>query len=229
MIRFLFLTTPRSGSTMLRLFLTDHPSVEMHVLFVRPPRAKMNEVSTYKAWLDFQSSGPSLGKTHLGTFTFREDYDWIKRCYTGTGEFWSDMRERHDYYVCLHRENLLKQYLSNRIGNYPGGRKQDKPRTQQPVPITLLTPHFLAYVSTHQSLRKKIDSNFPDRLIVTYEQLTDEWQLVTRRIQKYLGLPIVEVPPRTFRQETRTLKEAIANYDDVARCVEKINRTEWLE
>ena len=221
-VPFLFLTSPRCGSTMLRLALIKHPSIQIHYYCIAHPTKPR---TTHEEWVAFQETTTD---SHLCTFLFRQDTVAREQC-PDPKRFWEMMRDRHDHYLCLYRENVLRQCFSNRVGAHPGGRECESPRGHQLDPMNLCLPYLRFFVKQMNTMLRDFDSVLPGRLTISYETLATDWRGTIQRIEEYLGLPALDLPVLTHRQETRPLREAISNYDEVAACVTDLGHPEWLK
>ena len=216
---FLLLANPRTGSTMLRLALSRHPDVLMHVLYFGGDHAD---------WVNFQRT---TGKV-LGTQVYRSvDDKWIAdNGQLSPGEFWSMLNHQHDRVISLRRENLLRQFLSREVaGDVPGKRESLHPREMEPEPVVLRPAALLAFVESTLGARRTVDDVFEGRHVVWYERLVSRWEETLAGIQEYLGLLPKRIPQETYRQETRPLRDAIGNYDEIASFLVHFGWLDWLK
>ncbi len=120
-----------------------------------------------------------------------------------------------------HRENQFKRRLSEILADQ-GGRKgwqlYTKSRTYRRARINDITKqlliHFRWYDEFYAAARELLRHH--DSIEVGYEEMTEDLQGVMRGVQQFLGLDPVDVYPRTFKGEHRTLPKAIKNYGQVS-------------
>lgn len=226
MIRFLQLSDTRSGTMMLTDALDHHYScLQFYNLYASNPD---DSEGHQKLWEQFQQAKEE-GITHKGTTMHRVGDGWIKTLSpTQPQQFWSMVRDHHDRWICLHRENLLRRFLSHKVGVVLKSYRVSKPRKKDPGSVVLPIQELLEFIGNTQILREKIDVYFPERLVLTYEQLVTDWNATILQVQEYLNLPLISVKPITYLQEKRPLREAIQNYDEVASYLSNRGCNEWL-
>lgn len=224
--RFLILSNARSGTMMLTDSLDESSAVTMFNLYAA------NVDKPHQYWINWelfqQKCLPKV--THVGTTMHRVGNGWIKRFkHIQVEKFWGEMQDHHEKVICLHRENVLRQFLSRKVGIVLKSYKVDKPRKEQPGPVQIDVEELERFAQDLEQLQDSIDYQFPGRLTVTYEQLADQWQETFRRVQVYLGLPVSAIGPVTVRQETRPLQEAIQNYSEVSTHLIANGSGQWLD
>lgn len=231
-VRFLSLSNPRSGTMMLNDMLMLHPALRMHNLYARDqaPGAPI-PASYHCSWLAFMWNDPQPGITHLGTAMHRVGPAWIKQ-YTifSPDRYWQMLADRHDRYLLLHRLNLLRQYLSHKVGQQLG-YDVHQPRSSKPVPKPVRIPieDLIHFVRTTEILTAAVNGCFPGALVLTYERLCSDWKGVLEQVCAYLGLPWFEgFQLVTLKQESRPLAEAIENYSEVADWCNSNGHGAWL-
>lgn len=224
--RFLLLTTPRSGTMMLTDTLSTYDQVRWHNLYAANPD---NPAGSYRAWESFQEV-QEIGVTHRGTTMHKVGNGWIKNLSPiPLEEFWQVVHDRHDRWILLRRENLLRQYLSHQVGIVLRSYHVSKPRAKDPGPVRIQMQPFFDHVGSIELLQERIDPYFPGALRLSYEELSDNWAGSFRKVQDYLGIPRKDIPPVTFKQETRPLSEAIENYEDVKQYLIHRGYEHWTE
>ena len=225
-VRFLLLSDARTGTMMLTDALDRHPDVSFFNFYAAPPgQATVH----YNNWQRFQDNAST---THRGTTMHRIPWTWIER-FTNLAPdtFWDVMRQKHDRWLLLHRRNVLKQYLSYRLAAETGRRKVDKPRAteHEPKPITMDLDKLGLFISSIMMQRQHVDKHFPSSLVLAYENMVGDWDGAINRVQEYLDLPLRALPQVTHKQETRLLRDAIANYHEVARWADFNGYANWIE
>ena len=224
MTRFLHLTDPRSGTMMLTDTLTTaHPEIQWYNLYAANPD---DPVGHHLNW-ENHLAGPAK---YAGTAMHRVADFWIRSMSPiPPKDFWKQLCSRHDRWILLHRENVLRQYLSIQVGVVLGSYHVAQPRAVDPGPVRIVIQEFLESLEAQVSLQKEIDKHFPlTRLQLTYEQLAEDWSATFRVVQQYLDLPVVDIPPVTCRQETRSLREAIQNYDEIRSYLSNRGYERWF-
>jgi len=118
-IKFLSLSTPRSGTMMLNDILQLHPAVKMHNFYSRNAAIGDPGYSygrDHFAWEMFQWQESDV-LTHLGTSMHYVDNAWVKQFTHFTGDsLWRMLARYHDRYITLTRDNQLRRYLSIQVG-----------------------------------------------------------------------------------------------------------------
>ena len=224
-LRFLILSDPRSGTMMLADAIDEHPCVRLYNLYASNPD---NPKIHHKNWEKFQQE-IAPGVTHRGTTMHRVGDGWIKSLSPiSSKDFWAMVADHHDKYVCLHRENILRRFLSKKVGVILRGYGVHSPREKDPGPIRISIQELMEFIEDTKMLWEKINHNFPDRLVVTYEKLSTDWNNKLRQIQAYLGLPQTEIQPVTYRQENRPLVNAIENYQEIYSYLSNRDLGSWL-
>ena len=56
-----------------------------------------------------------------------------------------------------------------------------------------------------------------------------DWAPNIDRIQRYIGVEPMDLAPSSSKQETRLLRDAIANYDEISEYVRELGHPEWLD
>ena len=227
-LRFILLTTPRSGTMMLANALEADPAVRLWNLYASNPKEPHVSLAL---WEGFQWGEYPPEVTHLGTTMHFVGAAWSPRSPIPLARLWSMLAAKHDRYLILYRENLVRQYLSYQVGIALGTYDVLKPRSEkpEPPPVTFDLQKFTAWVADIRWLLQ-LANLFPSRLQLSYELLSRQWNAVYRTVRDYLGLPkIADAPSPTYKQESRTLHEAITNYDEVATWCKTDGHEEWME
>lgn len=225
-VRFMLLTVPRSGTMMLANALEADPAVRLHNFYAANPERSHQSLAL---WDCFQWGEYPPEVTHLGTTMHFVGQGWQQHCPIPLSRLWPMLEARHDKVVILYRLNLLRQYLSHIVGvylkSYDVLRPRDEKGTVPPLEIDLESMGIWI-----ADIRRLLDLRplFPDALQIPYELLSSRWSRYHRMVRDYLELPaIADQPPITHKQETRPLRDAIANYDDVAAWCRNDGHPEW--
>lgn len=223
---FLLLTTPRSGTMMLADALDELDCVALRNLYASNPD---NPGQHHRNWGRWQKEKDSA-ITHRGTTMHRVGEGWISSLSPiPPNQFWGMLNTRHDYCICLRRKNILRQYLSQKVGVILRGYGVHTPRSKDPGPILIPITEFIEHARSLQHLEERVDAEFPDRLKINYEQLCSDWDGEILRIQGYIGLPPKQLSLVTIQQENRRLRDALLNYDEIAHYLERQGWEEWLD
>ncbi len=233
-VRFLSLSDSRSGTMMLNNMLEQHPAVRLHNLYSRDTEIQENRSANYHySWKTFQWQELPQGVTHLGTTMHRVDHDWIRQWTAfSPSRYWAMLADSHSRTICLRRENLLRRFLSIKVGAKLYTLDVLTPRESKgdPGPIVLPLVGFSEFVVETYRLHDEIDSQLPGRLDVTYEALARDPQGIITEVQEYLRLPVLNLPVVTFRQETRPLSMAVSNYySEIMDWCRTNGHSDWLE
>lgn len=213
----------RSGTHFLESALNRHPDItcfwEPFNTFAFTPTSSAAEI-LHRIW------------THGGIVGFTAHWEWQGR--TEWVDLWDALLTVPELRVIqLHRENLLRQYVSKQL--------LDKTRTHaylagQPRPEVRPTLHidvhdmltYMFILETSIAAKHRSFEGLPS-LHTTYERLTSAPQDELDRIQRFLGAEPLPLQPSTQKQETRSLREVVDNYDDVAHALTKSGWGHFLD
>ena len=94
-------------------------------------------------------------------------------------------------------------------------KNQERPDPQQPlsIPVAELNGYFL-WFDEMSTLRNRLLEGM-DVLAVGYEDLAADFTGQMVPIQEYLGVSVRRMPPRTVRQRTLPISQALANYAEL--------------
>lgn len=208
--KFIILSSPRSGTHMMRTALRNHPDIVAHSELFNPD------------FLTKEPFGPQTPEdVILGQYIFR-DYPpnveqvgfIIHRSGAPFGNWpnlWSLLQADKDLFVIsLRRRNLLRRYLSYQVM-----------RTFRGAPPTPLTfdPEVLERDFKHQ--REEIDA-FDRRFAghplikVHYEDMCKDYHRTVRSVQAFLEVKPQKLWPDIAGKPKRKLSEAIANYEELS-------------
>ena len=134
-------------------------------------------------------------------------------------DVWSYLRSRTDVKIIhLVRQNLLRQKLSAKMAQTTNtwGKPADASSNPDDKPQVRLDPETCRRdFAAKERMRREAEEHFErhDLLQVSYEQLTDTPSETLRRIQRFLSLRVEPLQTEKRKQETRSLHEAISNYE----------------
>ena len=216
---FALISDARSGTEMLKSALRAHPRI---------------------ATIDFSAVLPDQlllqrrecchpGCTHTGTITHVWAPRYIRVVFDRqAAAFWDWMRDAHDEVILLQRHNGLRQYLSCQVLMQTGRHKPYAGREGAPEPLRLDPIAFREHLESVKDCRTLVTDSCPRRLDIGYGDLINRWEDTLRAVQSHLGVELRGIQFSTVQQETRTLREAIRNYDEIAQCVRQLGHEEWL-
>lgn len=207
--KFILLSSPRSGTHMLRTALRNHPNIAARTELFNPDFLKDKAYDRH-----------TPEKTILNDYVFRSYPRDIKcvgfiihRSGTPWGD-WPDLWEmlqadKSIYVISLRRRNLLRRYLS-----YQTMRTF---RGSPPKPLTF-DPVILEQDFEHQAQEiEQFDRNFAGHplLKIYYEDLCVDYHPNLRKVQKFLRVQPQKIWTDMEGKPIRKLSEAIANYSEL--------------
>ncbi|MDJ0742009.1 MAG: hypothetical protein QNJ32_01470 [Xenococcaceae cyanobacterium MO_167.B27] len=219
--KFLLLTCPRSGTHMLKSSLEAHPNVICLTEMFNP--------DYIEGKYPYDDSIPA--KQVLDKFIYC-DYDpevkAVGFCLHRIGakfgnwpRLWDILRDMKDLYVLsLSRENLLRRYLSVQLQQIKNLDKADlKPMVFDPEKLE----------QDFKRQRKKIaeyNERFSNHNIfhITYEQMCNDYETMTSKMQDFLGLPPFPLKPGTGKRNNPPISDFVVNYAELK---DKFKDTEW--
>lgn len=216
--KFIILSSPRSGTHMLRTSLRNHPNIAARSELFNP---------------DFQKGKPFGPATPaleiLNKYIFRNYPENIKmvgfilhRSGTPFGDWpdlWSLLQEDKSIYVIsLRRRNLLRRYLSYQTMRTFRG-KPPQPLTFDPE---VLKEDFINQEKEYEAF----DQQFAGHPLIKiyYEDLCASYHPTVKSILKFLRVKRQKLWPDEKGKPIRKLQDAIANYDELKAF---FSQTEW--
>ncbi len=202
--RFVILSSPRSGSTLLHTYLNS--SINILSIGEQPWR----DIESGLEW-DYFGIYPDLIKA-VGFkvfYQFATDLPYQKIYHELMGE--KNLKVIH-----LIRENKLEQYISHVLA----WQKREwtlKRETKFPEKITLDIERFEQYMSEQRSQAERCVSDFDDQRILTisYKSLVDEPQKTLLEVQHFLEVPKRQLFSLLEKQSTKPLHELLHNREEV--------------
>ena len=209
--RFLILSSPRSGTHMLRTSLNMHPAVEAKTEVFNPDWTRQEA---------FDKGAPAL--SILNDHIFREYPAEVRAVgfilhrsgarFGDWPELWplleADTRLR---VISVRRYNLLQRYLSYHAMR---DRNQGRPLCARQIPADVLRDEF----ELREHELAEFDRRFADHPMIKlgYEELCRDYRAAMRRVQTFIGVRYAWITPGTERNRQVPLREAIANFDELA-------------
>lgn len=131
---------------------------------------------------------------------------------------WDAIRDDPDI-ILIHikRVNLLEQYLSLMVAHATNVWSVSNRPAAEPAPIVLDPPSCRRHFEEVRAYEHACEALFAGRdpETVTYEELVADRGAAMGRIYERLGLPIEPGEARIVKQRTRSLRHAIANYNEL--------------
>lgn len=211
---FLILTRGRAGSHWLATSLDSHPHVncfcEAFNVSPRPVKGVFRRDDEVKN--DFYKYAKRLN-LNVPNVGFQMIYE----------QMWNELEHDKVKVIRLMRRNLFKQYLSMKIANRTrvfhiedqnSKRRLWVPEKNPSVPPLKIECEFCeTYMRSTLKRNAEIEEKFKDRVDVFYEDLMEDFDKETRRIQEFLG-----IEPMTLTSPLKKLKylpNQILNYEEV--------------
>ncbi|MGR8935813.1 MAG: hypothetical protein ACU837_15740 [Gammaproteobacteria bacterium] len=209
--RFLMLSSPRSGTHMLRTSLNMHPAIEAKTEMFNPDWTKQEA---------FDETAPAL--SILNDHIFCEYPSEIAAVgfilhrsgarFGNWPELWPLLEADSELRVIsLRRCNLLQRYLS-----YHAMRDRNQGRAFRAKHLSV--DELRAEFEQQEQALAEFDQRFAGHpmMKLSYEQLCGDYRATLRRVQTFIGAPYAGIIPGTERNEQIPLHESIANFDELA-------------
>jgi LPS sulfotransferase NodH len=225
-VRFLIVSEERTGSTFLEMLLNSHeqiicrgeilnPSEEIRRTAMPLSLSVLGAEDDASEYLD----GSLYGQVpdHVRAVGFRLMYSHAR-----TGG-WENARrrivdDREIRVIHLTREDLLARYLSYRLA-LRDGRWIATDEAPQPVSDTI---HLDVEDCVKSFVESEVNQEAADREFsshpmydLTYEKLTTDFEAESRRVLEFLGVEYRPLFSPTRRQQTRSKREVIENFDEL--------------
>jgi hypothetical protein len=224
-MRFALIAAPRFGTHLLRNALNGHPDIYVSREILNPTVFKHGNrtgVIVLQEW--YNAPHP---EACVGTLLHRDLY-WPP--ISNEFEVWDEVARTQDKVISVVRDNLLKAYLSRLVAMR---QTRDwgcfKVRTKKVTPMHMKAKDLLHFCNKFWGYYGRVDLRYFPRLMVTYEEMCLNWSETMVTIQKFLGAPVIPLPQVTYKQETRSLRDSILNYSEIAKVVGDIGCGRWLD
>jgi hypothetical protein len=207
--RFFVLSSPRSGTHMLRTSLESHPQVVCMTEMFNPDYTEHR--------YDFTPDTPAadilanhiftpdaMTRPCVGFLLHREGAR-----FGNWPDLWSILeRDTALAVVSLRRRNLLRRYLSHQLISRPHAAETP------PAPLRLDKDLLARDFRLQEAKIAEFDAAFRRHplLPVVYEDLSDRYAETMDRIQSFLNVAPMPVRPSTTKRTTPPLAQAISNY-----------------
>jgi len=212
--RFVILSSPRSGTHMLRTTLNAHSHLVCRAESFNPDLIageRYDETWSTQEILEQHLFGDPRDSVQAAGFA-------IHRGGAPLGpwtDIWSLLEgDRSLHLIFLHRHDLLRRYLSfvvmrerNRCGS-----PQFEPAPRK-IEAEVLRQEFLRYESELVAFRKRFEAH---RLFqVSYEELCNAFHPTSLRLQRFLNVPIERLAPKTRKNPHRPPRFLLENFDEL--------------
>lgn len=209
--RFLILSSPRSGTHMLRTSLNMHPSIKAKTEIFNPD---WNSQETF----DRTTPASAILNDHIFT-EYPSEISSVGFILHRSGarfgnwpELWSLLEADSELrIISLRRYNLLQRYLSYYAMR---DRNQGRPFCAKYLSVNELRAEF----EQQEQEIAEFDQRFASHPLMklSYEQLCRDYRASMRRVQTFIGSPYAWIIPGTERNAPTPLHETIANLDELA-------------
>ena len=213
----------RTGSNMLRSALESHSDLR-----VGGEAATRVSKSTHERWWAGWSDAPispyvnsSMCHEHMQYVWHHLDVWNIHDAPMKCDPFHRTMKKYADLHVVwLSRQDVVAQALSLAVAMeskrwcvpHDGNNTTAGRFRVSPTHVLRLAQHFKQLRSyTKRTLQGK------PSILVTYEQLVDDFDDTLNDVQKFLGVKSMELRPTTKKTHDKSMSELVVNYDEVMR------------
>lgn len=219
--KFLLLTSPRSGTHMLKSSLDAHPNVVCLTEMFNP------DYIQGKYGYDDSMPAPQVLEKYIYK-DYEPEVKAVGFCLHRLGarfgnwpNLWNILQNTDGLYVIsLRRENLLRRYLSVQLQQI---RNLD---SSQLKPISFEPEKLLEDFNRQRKKVAEFNQRFSDHptINVTYEQLCEDYEGTMKKLQDFLGVPVVELKPGTGKRNNPPISDFVVNYNELK---QKFANTEW--
>lgn len=218
--RFFVLSSPRSGTHMLRTSLDMHPNVICMTEMFNPDHTEGKfefnaDTAAEKILSDFVYSDHANQMLAVG-FSLQR----VGARFGNWPNLWSLLEQDLDLHVIsLRRENLLRRYLSYQLRQREKkdlGRGTPAPNLEgsPPKPMKFEVDLLIRDFELQERKIAKFNERFASHPLITvsYEQLCQQYEETMSRLQMFLGVPQVRLKPETKKRAIPPLARVISNY-----------------
>jgi hypothetical protein len=154
---------------------------------------------------DLQAVGFKIFPDHLEKLWFRRIWTWLQTE--------PDLKLIH-----IKRCNKLDVYLSLVRAQVSGNWSVDWPvKRTETGPVRLDPAKCRQAFERSERLDQLLEKKVPRANLISmeYDEVCENQDSHLRRLQEHLGLPVQPIAPGILKQRTRSLRESIANYDEL--------------
>lgn len=130
---------------------------------------------------------------------------------------WDWLRDNRVPVVLLGRFNHVRRFVSNRLADKTRHWCDYEGRKKQTARISMDVDKFKADVAEYRRLWDEAKTRFSRQPVLElfYENILADPEHHFEDVQRFLGLDVKPIRPRTFKQESRPLHQTLKNYDQV--------------
>lgn len=225
-MRWFISSYPRCGTHMLVTALDSHPELQCHGEIFNPRTQPGSHGLRKTAGVLEKFWQPGCGFA-AHAYIGRRPKQITETAPRGVfQDFWSHIPPGTRV-ISLRRRNHLRRYVSHCQAKL---RKVWNSETKPVGSTSCVISHkkLLASVAFAETCWKQCLQQFPDALVVYYEDLCDNWGSVTQELQQYL-----EVAPHALRPSTQKLggelRDTIANFDELTKQLKRSGHQHWID
>ncbi len=228
LVYFAVIADRRSGSMMLQETLNQHSQIhcsgEMFNSFAAEDGCIHNETgyaATVGKFWNWRRAEHLPEIKAIGTLIHR----WQAELFPGLWELTGGL---HSRFICIYRQNLLRQFLSELIAMQTGIWSCDPANVKGLAKVHIDPTTLALYIDTRRVERSN-DWRFQPRIEWPLEKLVQDWESISTRLQHYLRVDPQPLPLTSQRQETRAIRKIVSNYSEVVETVTRLGNPDWLE
>lgn len=224
--RFIVLTRSRTGSNLLISLLNSHPHIKAEGEIFN----KLNG-DNYKTVLDkaFSKQPYSIKAKGFKIFYYHPLDD-------NSGDIWQELKAMDDLYVIhLKRENILRILLSRKIAGIQDiwaiRSEENRSTPRENVSVSFTEEELRDGFTRTRDWEEYGDENFRNHsiLTVTYEDLVNDRSSTFRKVTDFLGIQYIKPDTELKKQNTKTIRESIKNYDELKSAFAKTELAPFFE
>jgi hypothetical protein len=225
--RFVILSQPRTGSTLLNAALRQHPQVLKHSEILNHGQRHSLPWDGYQRLTMALRPIARYKAVGCTMHAFQPDRGWPD--YHKWEPAWDALEEDPSIKIIrLQRLNALAQLASWKIADVLGMWGDQSDVTERPS--VRIEPYELFWFrSWNQMTFDRRLSRLGQHTIleVTYEDLCDDWDQTVDRIQRYIGVDPLPISQPFPKWETRPLDQVVSNYEELQAGMKQMKR--WRE
>lgn len=236
MTKFIILSSPRSGTHMLRSCLQEHPDIVVqHELF--------NEAMAAFHPYPLTESAINI----INHYAFIGGHDGIKargfplheeQASDYKGKQWKDVwriiRSMKEIKIIhLNRRNLLGRIISQATARdtqqwtlYPNNKPRTK-NTTFTIDADHVKEHFQILKKRYQQAKEIFSEH--EMIDVCYEELCSDLKSEMVKIQNFLEVPFVDINPTTQKNPGKNIRETITNYNELKQYFKNTELAEYFD
>ncbi len=202
------ISTPRSGTHFLRFTLDKHPQMSWAGEFFRPETKKNIRETRIQSYIYNGLSSTVIDQFKYVGFvwhlTLESDLDY----------------SAVDKFIVLERKHKLAQFTSLQLAMSTGFWRvpEDETEYKNTDKITLDVEHYFEFLGSNAAAYDYFKKKNLTYKKIYYEDLCNNFKETVKSIQDFLGIDYFDLKPGDLiKQEHRSLKEIITNYEDIKR------------